>query len=165
MTRLSVAGLTRMVGSWEVLIAKVGTLLRCVPHSRCSVVWKGKAYGGSPRFLSGGDGPYGVDARELLWCLTFKHDRIPEEGWVYRLCDRPRCMDMEHVFVGPPGLSRTLGRMKKDKFPVGLFVLNGLWRPDAELLSEYRRTAKNQRAVASRRRTGLSRLQNLASRT
>ena len=158
MPRLSVSEIVSVIGSYENLLSQMERFLYTPPRSRCSMSWRGKALGGSPKFLMKGATFYGVDARELLWCITFGRDRLPEYGWLYRLCDKPRCMDMEHVFVGPPGLSRTLGRMKKDGFPAGLFVLNGMWQPDPELLAEYRRIVRNRRAVSSRQRVVLPRV-------
>lgn len=122
------------------------------PNCSCALLWRGKVLGTYAKFFVKDRGLFGYDAREILWCLTYGRDSLPEGLWLYRLCDRPRCMDIAHLFAGPAGLSRTLGKMREVGFPAELFVINGAWEPDLHMLREWKRWVRREATRAHRSR-------------
>ena len=119
----------------------------------CSYQWRGILWGDEPRYLVAGlRGRYGFSAREIAWCLEHDHDIIPDGMWLYRLCDRPRCIDPAHLFIGPGGLGRTLGAMLKAGWPVELMIVKGFWDKDSPLLLDWKRSLR-RRAMAKWRKS------------
>lgn len=151
--KVGVSEVDKMLGADGLCRALLETWLFVKAISPCRPVWRGKLMGNSPRLLSKGAVVFGYDARELWWCVVHGADRIPEGSWLYRTCKRKRCMDPEHMFVGPAGLSRTLGKMQEVGFPVGLLVVDGRWVPDPEMLKSWRRWVRRENMTDYRRKS------------
>lgn len=132
--------------------AELQSWMRESPRGKCALLWRGKTRNGLPRLLVPGSTLFGFNARELWWCVSHGRDEVPEGAWLYRTCARDRCMDLGHIFVGPAGLGRTLGKMREVGFPFDLFVVDGWWTPQEELLESWRLWVRREAMARHRSR-------------